>query len=157
MSRCKTGGEIACRVICIGLFAVVLGRPAVDTLAPSYAHAKERRIEKDTNGDGKPDEIAVLDDGGKILRLELDTNRDGVMDRFQVYQDEKLVRIESDSDFDGRVDCTDFFEKGKRRRQERLGKSGKVCQITHFDEQERPASMKKDTTGNGLFDVIYTF
>jgi hypothetical protein len=59
------------------------------------ASAKGDVIKKDTDKDGKIDQIAHFDKEGKITRLEIDSNADGFMDRLQYYENEQVIRIDS--------------------------------------------------------------
>jgi antitoxin component YwqK of YwqJK toxin-antitoxin module len=127
-------------------------------LWPALLPAKEKPRERDTNGDGKIDQAAYLDRRGRPIRLEIDSNADGRFDKFQFYVDGKLTRLESDRNFDGTIDARDFFKKEKRVRHERLSiETGKLEQVIRFDDQERPLTMEKDTTGDGRFDSRYEF
>ncbi|MCK5323627.1 MAG: hypothetical protein KAJ45_05750, partial [Desulfobulbaceae bacterium] len=130
---------------------------ASNTILAGRAFAEGKKVEKDIDGDGKIDQIVFFDVKGKIERLEIDSNKDGLMDRFQYYRSETLVRIERDTDLNQRIDCRDFFDKGKRTRQERISESNKVYRITLFDENEQPFLMKKDSSDNGNFDTLYYF
>ena len=94
------------RVFWMLLLAFIFGGIGCDTILPGAAFAKEeKRVERDVDGDGKIDQIAFFDAKGKIARLEIDSNNDGLMDGFQYYKDEKPVRLETDTDFDRRIDC----------------------------------------------------
>lgn len=119
-------------------------------------HAKER-MERDTDKDGKIDQIRILGPKGELLRVESDSDRNGRMDHFQYYEKDILVRLERDLDGDGKTDVTDIFEKGKRVRQERNNARGKTLIVTTFDGDDRPLSMKKDSKGRGWLDQCYTF
>ena len=122
------------------------------------AVADDKIVERDTDKDGKIDQIGHFDSTGKLVKLDLDSNKDGVMDRFQYYRDGEIVRIEGDKNADGKIDSWDHFEAGKRVRSEQASfETGKVNQITTFDAQERPWMMQKDTEGKGLFDTVYNF
>lgn len=138
------------KYLCAAMFCLFIA-------TPQFAYSQERQVKKDSDGDGKIDRITCFDAFGKISRFEIDTNADGIMDSFQIYADEKLVRAERDLDFNGKTDCIDYFTEGKRNRQERLNGSGRISQITEFDENQQPSLVKKDTTGNGGFDTLYSF
>jgi len=87
-------------------------------------------IERDTDKDGKIDQIAHLDKHGKLIDLEIDKDADGVMDQFQHYKDEQITCVERDTNGDQQIDIREYFESGKRVRQERISaSSGKVNQI----------------------------
>lgn len=66
------------------------------------AGAEGCRLEKDRDGDGKIDPVFFYNEAEKIQRIEIDSNKDGLMDHFQIYQDEKLLRVERDTDCNGR-------------------------------------------------------
>ena len=88
--------------------------------------AEGKPIERDLDGDGKIDQVAYVDRRGNPIRLTIDSNADGVFDKTQFYQGGKIVRIESDRDFDGQVDTRDLFEKEKRVRHERMNAAGRI-------------------------------
>jgi len=88
-------------------------------LGPAFA--TEEGIRRDTNDDGKVDQIAYLDDGGNLVKLEVDSNADGIMDRFQYYQDGEVVRVERDTNGDKKVDTWDHLRDGKRVNRDRAG------------------------------------
>ncbi len=88
------------------------------------------RKEMDINNDGKMDIVTHYDDDSQIEREDLDLDYDGIPEwvdyyeddkRYQTdidtnvdrlvdmrlfYKDEKVVRKQSDNDFDGKFDCT---------------------------------------------------
>jgi antitoxin component YwqK of YwqJK toxin-antitoxin module len=130
----------------------------VAALLTAPAWAQEKIMRRDTNEDGKIDQIALFDRRGKLIMIEIDSNADEVMDRFQYYEKEQIIRVERDTDHDRQIDCRDYFEAGKRVRQERSSTdTGRVIQVIQFDSEERPLKMQKDTTRDGLFDSIYHF
>jgi antitoxin component YwqK of YwqJK toxin-antitoxin module len=133
--------------------------PAVIALLLSEpAMARKDILKQDTNEDGLIDQIAHFDKRGKIIKLEIDSNADEVMDRFQYYEKEQIIKVERDTDHDRQIDCRDYFEAGKRVRQERSSTdTGLVNQVIQFDPEERPLKIRKDTTGDGLFDSFYHF
>ncbi len=72
-------------------------------------------VEKmDSQGKGKPDIFIVYDkkeNGGRVLSIQLfDLNRDGKIDLVKFYEKGKLVRTESDLDFDGSVDLVTEYD-----------------------------------------------
>ena len=110
-------------------------------------------LERDSNKDGKIDQIAHLNPQGKVIKLCIDSNADGIMDRFQYYENEFLVRVEGDGNHNGRIDTWDYLKGGKRIRHERdSNESGQVDQIVIFDDEERPFKMMRDSDGDGRFD-----
>jgi antitoxin component YwqK of YwqJK toxin-antitoxin module len=125
-------------------------------LLAAFAVAEER-IERDTDKDGKIDQVRVLGQRGVLLRVESDSDHDGRMDRFQYYEKDELVKLGRDMDGDGKTDVTDYFENGKRCRQERQNTRGRIVVLTTFDGNEVPRLMKKDSRERGFFDMIHTF
>ena len=65
---------------------------------------------QDTNRDGRPDVWQYYDSRGVLLRVDIDTNFDGRFDVEESYRDGHLVRRESDRNFDDRVDLIDDFD-----------------------------------------------
>jgi antitoxin component YwqK of YwqJK toxin-antitoxin module len=129
----------------------------IASFLPEPAWAHEEIVKRDTDGDGKTDQVAYFDKKGRIVKLEIDGNADEVMDQSQHYEKEQIIRVERDTDHDQQIDCLDYFESGKRIRQERLSNTGRMVQMIQFDSQERPLKIQKDTTGDGVFDNIYHF
>ena len=66
--------------ICFISFVVSAIIAAACWLAPALAG--EDVIKRDTNNDGKVDQVVHLDRSGKLSRVEIDSNADEVMDRF---------------------------------------------------------------------------
>ena len=120
---------------------------------PTSGYAETKTMERDTNDDGKIDQIATFDDSGKLLKLAVDGDADGIMDRFQHYDEGKLVRLERDRDQDGKMDAWDHFEAEKRVRHERASlETGELELVIAFDSEERPLKMERITNGDGRFD-----
>ena len=90
------------------LFSVFIGSITLFLLGAAFA--KENVVRLDSNKDGKIDRITHFDSAGRILKLEVDSDSDGLMDRFQFYEDEKLIRIERDTDFNQEIDLLDYFK-----------------------------------------------
>jgi antitoxin component YwqK of YwqJK toxin-antitoxin module len=86
--------------------------------------AGKRNVEiEDTTLDGIMDTHTYFDDKGQISRVERDKNQDGktdVWDYFDTSVPGKvvLVKREEDTNGDGVVDITSFYEKGKLVRKE---------------------------------------
>jgi len=98
------------------------------TFLPGQIWAKEDIVKRDTDEDGKIDQIALFDKRGKLVRLESDSNADEIMDRFQHYEDEQIKRVERDTNYDQKIDIWDYFEAGKRIRHERASKDTSLDQ-----------------------------
>jgi hypothetical protein len=93
------------------------------------------RLEGDTDGDGLVDRWEYYAASGELLRIggsteadgredvwvrmgggerhvEISTRRDGIVDRREVYEGERLVRSEADTNHDGFPDMWETFEDG---------------------------------------------
>jgi len=94
-------------------------------------------IERDRDGDGKPDSweyydankklikvgFAPASDGvlnawayrgsdGEIARVDVSTRRDKVVDRWEYYEKGQLARVDEDTDHDGKVDRWSTYDGG---------------------------------------------
>jgi hypothetical protein len=67
---------------------------------------------EDRNGDGRPDLWRVYDSRGRLVRVAIDTNFDGRSDVDEFFERDALVRRESDRNFDDRVDLVEDFDVG---------------------------------------------
>ena len=65
---------------------------------------------RDTNRDGRPDVWQYYDTEGVLLRVDVDTNFDGRSDVQESYWNGHLIRRESDRNFDDRIDRIDDFD-----------------------------------------------
>nr|NJM03977.1 hypothetical protein [Desulfobacula sp.] len=142
------------RVYCSKLIVRILFMLMMIPVSPALA---EKRMEKDLDNDGRPDQVSIYNDAGVILRVESDKDQDGFFESLQHYQEGKLVRIERDTDNDRRMDSIDFIENEKRTRQEKLDPKGNLVQVSMFDGAGQILLMKKDTTGDQKFDTLYHF
>ncbi|HMF94774.1 MAG TPA: hypothetical protein VKE96_10790 [Vicinamibacterales bacterium] len=64
----------------------------------------------DTNRDGRPDVWRYYGHDGVLLRVDVDTNFDGRSDIQESYWNGHLIRRESDRNFDDRIDRIDDFD-----------------------------------------------
>src|SRR5205823_1091388 len=65
-------------------------------------------LKYDSKGDGTPDTFSYMD-GTRVVRIEIDTDRDGKVDRWEYYSgDEKLERVGSSRANDGNVDAWSY-------------------------------------------------
>ncbi len=124
---------------------------------PVPARATNHRIEKDMNQDTLIDQIFIYDPNRQIRRVDIDTDFDGTFDTWRFYTDGQLARIETDADGDARVDRIDYLDNEKRTRQTKLDIEGRIIQEALFDDEQRLKCLKKDTTRDGQFDMIYHY
>src|SRR5258708_19891182 len=73
------------------------------TAVPSWLPALHVGVE-DRNGDGRPDVWRSTDGAGRIVRVETDIDFDGRPDLEEIYSNGMLVRREIDRNRDGRFD-----------------------------------------------------
>lgn len=70
---------------------------------------KEKIWRVDTNGDKKIDKWVHDNVYDKLLEIDYDTNSDGKPDIWEYYKDNKVIRKEIDTDFDGKVDKVEKY------------------------------------------------
>jgi antitoxin component YwqK of YwqJK toxin-antitoxin module len=81
------------------------------------------RLERDKNGDGFRDHVAIYQDG-KLVREERDDDGDGRTDLISYFDaSEQLARVEEDSNGDGEMDVVSYYEGGRLARREVLDAS----------------------------------
>jgi len=61
-----------------------------------------KKVEVDTNADGKPDRVENYNDKGVIISVEADTDSDGAIDEWLYYEDGKLTKAAKDTTGDGK-------------------------------------------------------
>ncbi len=63
-----------------------------------------KKIQVDSNFDGKVDRIESYDINGKPVKVEADNDFDGIMDETLLYKDGKPYKTEKDTNKDGKPD-----------------------------------------------------
>nr|NJM03265.1 hypothetical protein [Desulfobacula sp.] len=121
------------------------------------ARAGEQMVEKDLDNNGVMDQRAFYDENKKLVRLEVDSDQDGRFEVIQYYTGDKISRVERDTDLDGKIDCIDHYQGDLRERQERLDKNNRLVQATRFSKDGLPVSMERDSSGKGKFDTFIPF
>ena len=86
---------------------VVCAAVAVVTVSP----AGRRVRADDRNADGRPDVWRQYDTQGRLTEVAVDSNYDGRSDIQEYYDRGELVRRESDRNFDDRVDLIEEFDR----------------------------------------------
>ncbi len=93
-------------ILCISICAA--DEPAVTDTAPAKGEAPKqivpKKVQMDTNYDGKVDRIEIYDDEGHISRVESDTNNDGIIDEWITFDKGSPVKKEKDTNGDGKAD-----------------------------------------------------
>jgi hypothetical protein len=95
------------------------------------AYGKLDRIEYDSNGDGKPDQIARHEGRRHPRRLEIDTDFDGRFDRWEDYDDD-----------------------GRLLRHALVAKDGRAHRWTVVDAKGEPLRYEYDDKGTGHTDRV---
>jgi hypothetical protein len=89
---------IALIVVCILLAGICAAQEeALKKVMP-------KKVEVDTNYDGKIDRVESYDTDGQIMKVESDTNGDGNIDEWVVYKAGKPTKSEKDTNGDGKAD-----------------------------------------------------
>ena len=63
-----------------------------------------KKVEIDTNADGKIDRVEIYDKNGSIKGIESDVDKDGKIDEWLYYENGKLIKAAKDSNGDGKQD-----------------------------------------------------
>jgi len=63
-----------------------------------------KKVQVDSNYDGKVDRVETYDETGQIEKVEADTNNNGKIDEWVIYKAGKPVKKEKDSNEDGKAD-----------------------------------------------------
>lgn len=116
-----------------------------------------RKVEQDTDQDGRIDQIAHLDGSANPVLLEIDTSGDGHMDTRQYYANGDLIRIEKEIADTSPMVVVDFFENGRRMRHEKQHPDGRIAEVILFDAEGTSLVRRSDTTGDGRFDTVQRF
>ena len=93
--------------IVLAVLLVIAILPLGAHAAPQQAEKQQfvpKKVEVDTNYDGKIDRVETYDANGQIQRIEIDSTGKGVMDEWIVYKNGNPVRKEKDSNGDGKAD-----------------------------------------------------
>lgn len=114
---------------------------------------KLSQLTVDTIKDGKPNIISYMD-GTKFKRIEIDTNEDGRIDRWEYYgADQKLERVGFSRANDGTVDSWAFQgPDGAVERVEVSTKRDGKTNRTEFYEKGALARAEEDTDADGHVD-----
>jgi hypothetical protein len=92
------------------------------------------RTDIDLTGDGVFNLARVYDDEGDLVLEEIDSNLDGTMDRTVYWQAGDIMRAEEDEDQDGVIDVTRYYREGFLNRTERdTNSDGEVDTWSYYD------------------------
>jgi hypothetical protein len=148
------------------LFGLTLGAcgsgqsQAQKNIQPVYDQVTGRlkQLNYDSKNTGKFDTVSYMD-GARVLRIEIDTDGDGKVDRWEYYgADQKLEKVGFSRAHDGKEDAWSYAgPDGKVERIEiSTRRDGKVSRIEHY-EKDVPVRAEEDTHGVGHIDKWETF
>jgi len=152
--------------VLIPLFALTLGAcgggQSQDrkNIEPVYDQTTGRlkQLNYDSKNTGKFDTVSYMD-GARVLRIEIDTDGDGKVDRWEYYgADQKLEKVGFSRAHDGKEDAWSYA--GPDGKVERIDistrRDGKISRTEHY-EKDVPVRAEEDTHGDGRIDKWETF
>jgi len=118
-----------------------------------YEDGLLKRLEDDSDFDGRKDTFIYFDEGERPKRVAKDSDADGKIDEVSLYHLGALAKVKKDRDGDGLFEITTRYEAGKARLQEVDSDSDGVVDLTvHLDSRERPRRIERDTDHDGRPD-----
>lgn len=148
-------------VVCVCVAAVsFIGIKSVvaEAKTPGIRKFKPKEIKMDRNYDGKVDRIEAYDEKGIIIRSETDTNNNGKMDEWVFYEKGLPVKAEKDTNGDGKANTfLTYDKKGIMTKSETdTDNDGKINEWVHY-KKGIPVKAEKDTNGDGKPDnwIVY--
>jgi len=75
-----------------------------EAISQEQAKVAPKKVQVDTNFDGKIDRTEAYNAKGEIQQVESDTNGDGKIDEWVNYKDGKPMQSEKDTNADGKPD-----------------------------------------------------
>ncbi|MFQ5513425.1 MAG: hypothetical protein ACE5FG_03230 [Myxococcota bacterium] len=131
-------------------FDLTLGAPNLNGRDASLVFV--RRV--DADGDGRYEEIQVLDPDRKtLLRKRADRNRDGRIDCWKKYRDGRLVEQALDTNFNGRPDLWERYALDHTIAQRIDGDEDGRPDVFLFYDDDRLVREDRDRDGDGAIDV----
>ena len=131
--------------------------PVRDRVIPVYEQSGAiRRLDYDTNRDGRVDMRAYLQEG-RTTRLEADGNGDGIIDRWEYYgPDGQLDRLGTSSLGDGRED-TWVARNGNDMRVDISTHRDGTADRHEYHQDGALVRVEQDTNGDGQIDEWQIF
>ena len=108
----------------------------------------------DLNGDGKPDQWKVSA-SGRVVRVERDLNFDGRVDAYLYTNDAgEVFEEEFDLDVDGVVDVINYYRQGVLTRKEMsVDFTGDITIIKYYDSKGKLTRVERDEDNNNRIDT----
>jgi hypothetical protein len=94
----------------VALLVVALLGAAAASVSLSSLSSPARPVTEDRNGDGRPDVWRTYDREGRLSEVAIDSNFDGRSDVHEYYEKGTLISRESDRNFDDRIDLVQQFD-----------------------------------------------
>jgi len=109
---------------------------------------------EDMNLDGRPDQF-VLSQGGRVVRIERDLDFDGRIDLYEHYDASgAVVEQEFQLDFDDVIDVVRRFEQGRLvSRSMATGFGGRMNLVKYYADDGSLLRIERDTTFDGAIDL----
>ena len=91
--------------VCVGMMTeVIYCADNVRAESSSQVKITPKKIQVDSNYDGKIDRTEYYDSEGRPVKTEADNDNDGVVDETVMFKDGKPVKSEKDTNKDGKPD-----------------------------------------------------
>jgi hypothetical protein len=109
----------------------------------------------DENGDARADRTVWLDPvSGRPVRLEEDSNLDGKLDTWVEYENAEMARQRRDLNYDGQPDQWSYYADGKLVRQETDLDGDGFRNRESLYRAGHLAKEREDRNGDGRFDLV---
>jgi hypothetical protein len=129
-------------------------------ITPEYnkTTGKLQLLNYDSNGNGKVDTFSYMD-GARVLRIEIDTDEDGKIDRWEYYgPDQKIEKVGFSRLRDGKEDAWSYTgpDGSVVRIDVSTKRDGKVTRTEHYDHEKLLAA-EEDSDEDGRIDKWETY
>ena len=154
-------------VLCLGIVALgfvgtdsALAKKKAEISQPprQLLNLKAKEIKIDRNHDGVVDRVEIYDAKGVIIRVEADTNGDGKMDEWVFYKNGKATKGEKDTKKDGKPDTFLTYDvKGVIVKLEVDTDGDSKIDEWIFYKNGKPVRAEKDINKDGKADTWITY
>jgi len=144
--------------LCLGvlvlLSANVFAAPKEQPATAKQQQFKPKEVKVDRNYDGIAERIEFYDDNGSIMRVEVDSDADGKIDEWVYYEKGVAVKGEKDLNKDGKADTSMIYDvKGVIIRTETdVNGDTKTDEWVYYTNGV-PVKAEKDTNNDGKVDT----
>ena len=151
ISACRVSERAKlCAVLAVAVLFAACER---DRVLPIYDEAGlVRRLDYDTDQDGRTDMRAYLENG-RAVRIEADGNGDGVVDRWEYYRpDGQLDRLGTSSESDGVEDTWVMVQTGDQMQVDVSTRRDGIADRHEFHQHGVLVRTEQDTNADGRLD-----